>query len=56
MLGRAQRRVLAKLGPLADARRFYLAGGTGLARDIQEDDVALRVDQTERGWVKALVG
>lgn len=81
VLGRAQRRVLAKLGPLADARRFYLAGGTGLAlqlghrrsvdfdwftegrlidplglaRDIQEDDVALRVDQTERGTLHGRV-
>lgn len=33
-LGRAQRRLLERLGPLAAARGFYLAGGTGLALQI----------------------
>jgi hypothetical protein len=76
-----QRRVLAKLGPLTEARRYYLAGGTGLAlqlghrrsvdfdwftetalndplrlaREIQDDGVPLRVDQTERGTLHGRV-
>jgi hypothetical protein len=33
-LGRAQRRLLEKLGPVAAARGFYLAGGTGLALQL----------------------
>jgi hypothetical protein len=33
-VGRAQRRVLEHLGPLAAARGFYLAGGTGLALQL----------------------
>jgi len=83
-IGRAQRRVLERLGPLAAAHGFYLAGGTGLAlqlghrrsvdfdwftgaaladplmlsRQLREDGVTLRVDQTERGtlhgWVSGV--
>jgi hypothetical protein len=34
VLGRGQRRVLQGLGPLADERGFYLAGGTALALQL----------------------
>ncbi len=81
MLGRDQRRVLQRLGPVADAGGFTLAGRTGLAlqlghrrsvdfdwftdqalgdplrlaRQFQEDGVAVRVDGTERGTLHGRV-
>jgi len=33
-LGRAQRAVLKRLGPICGERGFYLAGGTGLALQL----------------------